>query len=485
MVRPIVWLVAAAALLAAFVLTASVAVAAPLDREPAQATTLQVKKIKVKGWRDRTRPWLAVTVPYRTNAPEATITVRIKKTRRGPTLAEFSFTETPTPGGLSKAKGFWEPESGQWRKRFVLKATVQAGERTVTKHRKVRAPQPGMLTKPPPQPEEEPAPPPMPPDEPAGVGDSFTLPGIWDDTTVRVTLIEAVDPAPLTLTHYGIEDYTPDPGNRLVAFRFLIENLGYNNNADYVQFDPSYIVNPYAEVRVVDTSYQQYDEDDTFRFPPRLLGGKRWREWLLGGVHLGRAGDAISTGFMMFEIPKDATIRTVQYGGGADVAEWRLPPEWSYLKASSLPDPLQLGFGDSATLTMRPSFYSNRGSATVRVTLLEAVDPADPVASRTGVSPDPDGRLVAFRFLIENVGNVVYDNQFMGDLVQVVDASYWPYSPLSFAGPEPEIGHVTITPGDARSGFITFEIPRAATIRAVRFTTGGRGHEFAEWRLTP
>ena len=36
------------ALLAAFVLSASVA-AVPLEREPAQAATLQVEKVKVKG----------------------------------------------------------------------------------------------------------------------------------------------------------------------------------------------------------------------------------------------------------------------------------------------------------------------------------------------------------------------------------------------------------------------------------------------------
>ena len=194
---------------------------------------------------------------------------------------------------------------------------------------------------------------------------------------------------------------------------------------------------------------------------------------MLGAVSL-NPGDAFSTGYMTFEVPEEATIRTVQYVSGpygfaaaTGVAEWQLPPGWASLKASVPGHPPELGVGDSATLT--------RDGETIRVTLLGAVDPAGPVASGTS------GRLVAFRFLIEHVGNVVYEGRRWR--VQVVDASYWPYPHLFYKGSG--IRNFTILPGDARSGLVTFEVPKVAAISAVRFTTGFLGNDYAEWRLPP
>ena len=124
---------------------------------------------------------------------------------------------------------------------------------------------------------------------------------------------------------------------------------------------------------------------------------------------------------------------------------------------------------------------SGIGGEVIRVTVLDLVDPA-----RSGnelFQADPGNRLVGVKLRVENVGDVVYDDSPSNGMA-VVDTADQQHDASWLDLVEPELGAVTIRPGDQRTGFVTFEVPRSTKLRLLQFTaSSGFGNETGEWRL--
>ncbi|MGW7452744.1 DUF4352 domain-containing protein [Streptomyces sp. NPDC054787] len=118
------------------------------------------------------------------------------------------------------------------------------------------------------------------------------------------------------------------------------------------------------------------------------------------------------------------------------------------------------------------------------VTLTQVVDPAAPARSAT---PGPDGsdRLVAVRFHLENTGTADYEDS-PAACAHLLDATGQRFTGLNLptaAGPYfPDT--LTLRPGGAAEGFVTFRLPKDAGPAAVQFAlNGGFADDVGQWSL--
>jgi hypothetical protein len=122
----------------------------------------------------------------------------------------------------------------------------------------------------------------------------------------------------------------------------------------------------------------------------------------------------------------------------------------------------------------------NDENLVVRVKVLSVRDPAPSANEFFG--PAQGKRWVAFRVRLVNVGDLVYDDS-PSNGVRVVDTADQEYT-TTIGGVEPQLGSTTIRPGDARVGWLTFEVPKGTKLRLFQFTLdSGFGPETGEWNL--
>ena len=134
----------------------------------------------------------------------------------------------------------------------------------------------------------------------ASIGDTIELAGFEDGASVRVTVMKVVDPAPHE-AYFG-----PEKGNRYAGIQLRIHNSGS------VVYDDC----PSNSAALIDAQDQQWTET--------ALGSALEPEF----VCLKIRPDDKRVGFITFEIPKKAKLRTFQFGTesgfGPEAGEWSL-----------------------------------------------------------------------------------------------------------------------------------------------------------------
>ncbi|MBT2477676.1 DUF4352 domain-containing protein [Streptomyces sp. ISL-94] len=118
------------------------------------------------------------------------------------------------------------------------------------------------------------------------------------------------------------------------------------------------------------------------------------------------------------------------------------------------------------------------------VTLVRVVDPALP-ADPAGPAPDASTRLVAVRFRLENTGTAVYKDS-PAPAAHLLDTSGQRFAGLNTATTAgnsfPDT--VTLSPGGAADGHVTFRLPEGAVPAAVQFAlNGGLADDVGQWSL--
>lgn len=117
----------------------------------------------------------------------------------------------------------------------------------------------------------------------------------------------------------------------------------------------------------------------------------------------------------------------------------------------------------------------------IQVTPVQIRDPAR--SSNQFIEPDPGNRYVGIRVRIRNTGNAPYDDS-PSNGAAVIDAGDVEWDASVFDAIEPALGSVRIAPGDARVGWITFEVGQNSRLRTFQFSTNSGFGNSGEWRLT-
>lgn len=137
--------------------------------------------------------------------------------------------------------------------------------------------------------------------EKAGLGDTITLAGSDDTLQVDVTGTKVEDPAKPDNKFFG-----PKKTNRYVAVQIELTVVGESPYSD----------SPTNGAYLIDADGQQFDADITSPVGPSF-----------GGSSKIASGDS-RTGFITFEIPKNAKPATFQFtldsGFGPETGEWEL-----------------------------------------------------------------------------------------------------------------------------------------------------------------
>ena len=134
------------------------------------------------------------------------------------------------------------------------------------------------------------------------MGDTITLTGNADGAKLEITMTKV---APTTKATDQFS--TPQSGNRFMAVQFRIRNAGkvaYNDS-------------PTNGAKVSDASGQQFD--------PTIVERVAAGPVLPASVKIAPGGTAL--GYIVFEVPKAAKIKSVQFGtdsGFGETGEWRI-----------------------------------------------------------------------------------------------------------------------------------------------------------------
>jgi len=134
----------------------------------------------------------------------------------------------------------------------------------------------------------------------AGIGDTIELAGSEDGASVAVTVIKVVDPAPYE-AYFG-----PQKGNRYVGIKLRLHNTGSTVYDDC----------PLNGSALIDAQDQEWTEP--------ALGSALKPDFVCLKI---RSGDK-RVGYVSFEVPKKARLRTFQFGTesgfGPEAGEWSL-----------------------------------------------------------------------------------------------------------------------------------------------------------------
>lgn len=124
-----------------------------------------------------------------------------------------------------------------------------------------------------------------------------------------------------------------------------------------------------------------------------------------------------------------------------------------------------------------------KSGETLDVTVTKVVEPAH--AKDSFLRPSAGDHLVAVRFRLKNTGTAVYDDS-PSNGATVIDKDGQRFSSSlndSTAGPSFP-GSVTISPGKAALGFITFEVPNTSRVVTVQFAMeSGFSDDVGEWQV--
>lgn len=115
----------------------------------------------------------------------------------------------------------------------------------------------------------------------------------------------------------------------------------------------------------------------------------------------------------------------------------------------------------------------------VDATVVKVVDPAPP-----GDFLTPKGRIVAIQIKLTNTGTRPYDDS-PGNGAKLVDGDGQSFNATTLeSGAGPAMGTVTITPGDSRLGFVSFDVPKEAVLSKFQLALdSGFANETGEWLL--
>lgn len=240
------------------------------------------------------------------------------------------------------------------------------------------------------------------------------------DTGVQITVLDVVDNAPVR------EFSEPDPGNKLVAVKVHIANLGTTGVDVYGGI----------ESKLIDTSGQQFSRG----FATAQVGPP----FNASSV----PAHDVRSGWLTFELPEAAVPARFQWEIDDLTAEWDLvaaPQTPGELRAATAPE---VPIGTAATVT-------GTDDVPFEITVAQVVDNATP----TFGSPEAGNRLVAVQVTYHNTGSAAIDEypEINLELIDVDGQQYTSSFIGSSAGPGFD-GEVKLTPGDTRTGFITFEV---------------------------
>jgi len=117
----------------------------------------------------------------------------------------------------------------------------------------------------------------------------------------------------------------------------------------------------------------------------------------------------------------------------------------------------------------------------MKVTILKVTDPVHgPFVFKPGIGK----RYVAVQVRLENIGSKVY---LVSPLIgtALIDQNRQRFPADVFDAAEPGIASPNIAPGDALTGYITFELPKGSKPARFQFTLdSGLAPETGEWLLT-
>jgi hypothetical protein len=146
-------------------------------------------------------------------------------------------------------------------------------------------------------------------------------------------------------------------------------------------------------------------------------------------------------------------------------AEPNAPPEDSSSGSAALGDSITLGTLDDGE---------------IQVTPVEVKDPA--TSGNQFIEPDAGNRYVGVRVRINNTGDSVYEDS-PSNGASVVDTKDVEWDADVFDAVEPALGTVKITPGDARVGWIAFEVDKQSKLRTFQFSTDSGFGDTGQWTL--
>ncbi|CAL9582949.1 DUF4352 domain-containing protein [Streptomyces sp. enrichment culture] len=124
-----------------------------------------------------------------------------------------------------------------------------------------------------------------------------------------------------------------------------------------------------------------------------------------------------------------------------------------------------------------------QGGEELDVTVTKIVDPTR--AEDDFLAPDPDERLVAVQFRLENTGSETYSDspQNGASVVDQDDQRFKASHVPATAGVELPTG-LTVRPGGKALGYLTFEVPDGSRIVAVEFAmNSGFAKDVGEWKV--
>ena len=143
------------------------------------------------------------------------------------------------------------------------------------------------------------------------------------------------------------------------------------------------------------------------------------------------------------------------------------------------------GQGTSTTGTERGNFGPPRvlvalGGEPIEVGLLHLVDPAE--STDATLSPKAGEHYVAVELRLHNTGAKAYeDSPANGATVVATTDATWEANIFDPVGPG--FGSTTISPGDTRTGWITFAIPDGTVLKTLRFATDSGFGAQTTWSL--
>jgi len=285
----------------------------------------------------------------------------------------------------------------------------------------------------------------------ANVGSTIVLKGDNDGEQITATLLAVVDPA-----HAG-SFFRPDKGKRFVGVQMKLTNSGTAVYSD----------SPSNGAAIIDKGDHQW-QADIGEIEPDLGSPKM-------------APGESRVGFMTFELPKGekpAKFQLTLDSGFADqTGEWQIDKTAGHavdVSTSSGGTPLPSAkVGDAITL----QGYSS--GEKMKVTVLKVVDPA---SGGQYMTPESGKRFVGIEIKLANVGTKNYSDS-PSNGASVVDVKDHELQ-ADIGEVEPDIGSPKIVPGDARVGFLTFQVPKGMHLRTFQFTLdSGFADQTGEWSL--
>lgn len=116
----------------------------------------------------------------------------------------------------------------------------------------------------------------------------------------------------------------------------------------------------------------------------------------------------------------------------------------------------------------------------LQVTLLAVENPTP--STNEFIEPDAGNQFAAAQLRITNRGDAPFEDSISNGAA-VVTQDDVEYDASFFEVKTPELGSVTITPGDTRTGWVSFEIAQGSNIRTVQWSADSGFGDTAQWTV--